>query len=46
MHRSAGGGGDVTELEQHALSTLEVGLRRSLFCFDKAKAEGEDYRMT
>ena len=34
VHRSAGGGGDVTELGQHALSALEVGL--SPFCFDKA----------
>ena len=46
MHQSAGGGGDVTELEQHALSTLEVGMRWSLFCFDKAKVQGDDYRMT
>ena len=34
VHRSAGGGGDVTELGQHALSALKVEL--SLLCFDKA----------
>ena len=40
MHRSARGGGDVTELGQHALSALKVEL--SLLCFDKALVQVGD----